>query len=266
MIKEFIKAHGLGNDFLIAVSDDLTLNKLDIVRILDRNRGFGGDGLILFRPDETYDFEMKLFNQDGGEAEISGNGLRCLAHVINYKNLTPKMSFTVHTKVGPRFLEIISVNNNKALIFEEMGEVSCKESLMDLEGVFSNSVIAALEVSVGNPHLVVFFDSIDGIDLEYAGKKVQALYKDGINLEVATFHESDILMKVFERGVGLTQSCGSGSVAIAKAAQYYFQTGLPVKVVNPGGTLTVEERESIFYMTGESEIIGSVAPIELRPA
>ncbi|MHB8189901.1 MAG: diaminopimelate epimerase [Ferrimicrobium sp.] len=241
------KFEGLGNDFVVVASEGWwQLEPAQIPLILDRRRGVGGDGLIevLMGPVPT----MRLYNSDGGRAEMSGNGLRCLGHYL-CGVAADATEVTVATDVGMRRYRLQSLE----------GPIAIGETSMGVAHLVRHDEVGSW-VDVGNPHCVITCDSVEelnDLDLEPQGQALQAEVPGGVNVEwVVVENASRLRLRVYERGVGETQACGTGSTAAAVAL---WRSGMlkegPVEVVNPGGTLIV----SIDPDTGEAMLGGPSA-------
>jgi len=236
----FTKHHGAGNDFLVLI-DRQSSGPLpgDLVRALcDRRFGVGADGVIqIVDAAGTADVGMVLQNADGGEAEMSGNGMRCLAQAAVSSSLVAPPSFTVATAAGVKTVEYL-----------EGPHVHVAEASVDLGKVllgpdqpqkFVDRKVRT--VDMGNPHVVMFGPSLDDVDVAGIGAHLQSVHEGGINVEfIASGDGPDTLvLRVYERGVGETQACGTGSAAAAAAARSWGLVGDRVTVHNPGGTLQV---------------------------
>jgi diaminopimelate epimerase len=234
------KHEGAGNDFLVLLdpSDQVRLSEAEVRRLCDRHRGVGADGVIRVGPGNgRAELSMELHNADGGLAETSGNGLRCLAQAAVDGALVRPPRFTVATGAGVATVDYQSSDvpgSAKATV--DMGAVR-------LVGPATTDPAGrpTQRVDTGNPHLVVRCDDPAGIDLPVAGPELAADYEGGINVEfvAAGPGPDEITMRVWERGVGETWACGSGSCAAAAAARSWGLVGANVLVRNPGGTLEV---------------------------
>jgi diaminopimelate epimerase len=269
MQTRFTKMHGLGNDFVVldAVRQSIRLTKDIIQRIADRNLGIGCDQVLVIEPpeDKNIDFNYRIFNCDGSEVEQCGNGARCIGRYISDQQLSGKK--TVRIKTKNRVMEIHS--NSKNMITANMGTPSFipadiplladqRSDLYNIDINNSNYQMAAL--SVGNPHAVLQVDKIDHADVEKIGSLVQqhSLFPESVNVGfMQIIDRQKIALRVYERGVGETQACGSGACAAAVAA---IQQGLVENIVEVqllGGKLTIEwqgEDQSIL-MTGPAETV-----------
>ena len=257
----FTKHHGAGNDFLVQVdpggSGPLPV---DLVRALcDRRFGVGADGVIrVLAGDGTADLTMVLQNADGGEAEMSGNGMRCLAQAAVLSAMVLPPSFTVATAAGV-----------KAVTYLEGEEIHTAEATVGLgRAVLGDDQPQKFidrkvrTVDMGNPHLVMFGPGpdLDEVDVVGIGTQLQTVYHGGINVEfIASGEEPDnLVLRVFERGVGETQACGTGSAAAAAAAHSWGLVGTEVDVHNPGGTLHVTLTDDEILLRGPVHRVASV--------
>lgn len=211
------KHHGLGNDFLVLLDppDGITVDGRLARGLCDRHRGVGADGLIRATVDADGTATMTLWNADGGRAEMSGNGISCLAQALAMRGV-PGPDIAIVTDAGPR-----SVRLDGDVATVDMGDVTVKA-----DG-------DAMVVDVGNPHLVL---RDDGQDLEALGRT----HAD-VNVELITATSgSELAMRVHERGVGITDACGTGAVASAAAGREWGLVGDDVVVVQPGGPTRVD--------------------------
>jgi diaminopimelate epimerase len=257
----FTKHHGAGNDFLVQVdpggSGPLPV---DLVRALcDRRFGVGADGVIrVLAGDGTADLTMVLQNADGGEAEMSGNGMRCLAQAAVLSAMVFPPTFTVATAAGV-----------KTVTYLEGDQIHTAEATVGLgRAVLGDDQVQKFidrkvrTVDMGNPHLVMFGPGPDlgEVDVVGIGTQLQSVYPDGINVEFITSGEEpdNLLLRVFERGVGETQACGTGSAAAAAAAHSWGLVGTDVAVHNPGGTLHVTLADDEILLRGPVHRVASV--------
>ena len=263
----FTKHHGAGNDFLVQIDPDgCGPLPADLVRALcDRRFGVGADGVIRVQDGRgAADLTMVLQNADGREAEMSGNGMRCLAQAAVLSALVFPPAFTVATAAGIKsvhYLEGEHVHSAEATV--GLGRAELGE---DQPQKFLDRKVRT--VDMGNPHLVMFGPDLDDLDVVGIGSQLQSVYEGGINVEfIASGEEPDQLeLRVFERGVGETQACGTGSAAAAAAAQSWGLVGTEVDVHNPGGTLHVTLANDEILLRGPVHRIASVVvdPAALR--
>jgi tRNA dimethylallyltransferase len=238
------KLHGAGNDFLVLIDpDDVHPVGAELARALcDRRTGIGADGLIRALPPLAGgDLRMELRNSDGGLAETSGNGLRCLVLAALRAGMVSGGSIAVETEAGISRVATGSGDGNMSV---DMGEVELGHADFTPDGVALPAGSRVRAASVGNPHVVIAVDSLDGIDLAGIGSALEESTPGGVNVEIvapaAGAGDSVIDLAVWERGAGATLACGSGSCAAAAAVRAWGLAGDTVVVRNPGGDLTVE--------------------------
>jgi diaminopimelate epimerase len=241
------KHHGLGNDFLVLLDVDGN-HSVDgaLARdVCDRHRGIGADGLLHViagsaNGERATDVTMVLFNADGGRAEMSGNGISCLAQAVVLAGITSGPTVTVATDAGVRTVTIEPTeheNVHRATV--DMGGVKVGDDEPDW---IDGDVVRAARVDVGNPHLVLHvLELVTDEQLVATGEHVNELVQGGINVELVVLGPAsgDLTMQVYERGVGLTEACGTGACAVAAAAEHWQLTGSDVRVHQPGGTATI---------------------------
>lgn len=241
------KLHGLANDFLVALDQPLSLEDrgAEIARSLcDRHRGIGADGLIFSRSESDVPpgalLTFKLFNADGSEAEMSGNGIRCLAHAALDAGLVPEgEEFAVATPAGLRQVTISRRSPATAWGSVDMGVVKVQG-----EADRCNVGHGQLLVDVGNPHLVVLGPDPATVDVKRLGPLLETTDPAGLNVEFVALGpgQDEITMRVWERGVGETEACGTGSCAAAAALHHWGRTGSAVTIHQPGGSAAVDLR------------------------
>ena len=232
--------HGTHNDFVLVFDgeDKLTFTAEQVKRICDRSTGIGSDGFIRITKQNNQWF-MDYRNADGSIAEMCGNGIRVMARYLQERGHQPSGIYSIDTRAGRKFLAVpdtgdISVNMGQ--VSQVPGEISVLEN---------GNTYRGFNVDMGNPHAVVFVDDLSTVgDLKVAPSVTpEDAYPDGVNVEFVQFAQNNQLnMRVFERGVGETQSCGTGTCAVALAATIESKKSLPIKwVINPpGGQLIVE--------------------------
>ncbi len=267
------KHEGAGNDFLVVLDPDDTI-RLSVaqVRLLaDRRRGVGADGIIRVGPGrDGCDLSMELHNADGGVAEMSGNGIRCLAQAAVDAGLVSPPRFTVATLGGRRTVtyEPGAPGSGWATASVDMGPVTLGP---DQPQEFDDRRVRTVEV--GNPHLVLLGPDTASVDIAELGPKLQAAFAGGINVEwitPGTDDEGELLdFRVWERGVGETLACGTGSVAAAAAARSWGAAAPDgaVRVRNPGGVLEVllgpdGDADAPSFLAGP---VRKIADVEIHP-
>ncbi len=238
-MRRFHKMHGLGNDFVIFDARDGAL-EMDAARaraIADRRTGIGCDQLILLEPSETADLRMRIFNADGGEVEACGNAARCVAFLEGGET-------RIETEGGA-----ISGSAGEGSATVDMGEpwfgwdeIPLAYSMDTAEmPVGWEELQSPAAVNVGNPHVIFFVPDADAVELERLGPQIECdpLFPERVNVNVASIEGDTIRLRVWERGVGLTQACGTGACATAVAAIRRKLVPSPVEVRLPGGALRI---------------------------
>jgi diaminopimelate epimerase len=253
------KHEGAGNDFIVVLdADDQIHLSVDQVRLLcDRRRGIGADGLIRVGAGrDGCDLSMELRNADGSEAEMSGNGIRCLAQAAVDAGLVAPSRFTVATAGGKRTVEYIPGEApGWARASVDMGPVALGPD-QEQDGEDRR----ARTVNVGNPHLVLLGPDPWGLDLGELGPQLQSVRPGGINVEFVALGPGDdeVTMRVWERGVGETLACGTGACAAAAAAHSWGLVGDVVTVHNPGGSLRVTLDANGVSLAGPTHKVADV--------
>jgi len=248
----FVKANACGNDFLIVDGIDAASDLAQLSRkMCDRYRGVGADGVEWLFPAKDADVDARLFNTDGSEAEISGNGTRCVAAYLCAKEL--KERIVIRTGAGLKACILKSRNGTEYEFETAMGEPQVgAESSISLR----SRKVVGIKVSMGNPHYVIFVDGFSPdwrAEAEEIGRLPQ--FKQGINLEFVMVRDrGNIDVRFFERGVGETQSSGTGSCAAAVAAISSTKAESPLRVHAPGGVQTVRWEKEVFLL-GPAQLI-----------
>jgi diaminopimelate epimerase len=257
----FWKAHAYGNDFLYVRAADADARGLDpaelAVRLCARHTGIGADGLILFErtPDAT---RMRLLNADGSRSEVSGNGVRGLAALIALEDDTPDGGVVVvETDAGPKTLTLIEhVDVGRFVFRADMGRVT---DLRPLTLRIGDDVLEGGAMRVGNPQFVAIDRELSEARLHRIGPPLQRHpeFPDAVNVELATVEAPDrVRILIWERGVGPTESSGTGSCAAAVAAAAFGGANREVDVIAPGGTQRVEwAPDDTIFLTGWAEVI-----------
>jgi len=259
------KHHGLGNDFLVLLDIEGTtpVSAEDAVALCDRRRGVGADGLVRVTAGrDGADVSMLLLNADGSPAEMSGNGIRCLAQAVFQAGVASPPDLLVATDAGPCRVRLLDDAGDGATqrMSVELGPAKVLGAEPDWVGA---QVDAATRVDLGNPHVVLRWSGDDLPDraaLVALAQPVDAAIGGGANVEVVRAGDDGGLdMVVFERGVGPTQACGTGAGAALAAAHEWGLTGRSAEVRMPGGAVEVELGETVV-LTGD---VTSVAAIEV---
>ncbi len=250
----FTKASACGNDFLMVDGRTVSGNLSAISRrMCDRHNGVGADGVEWLFPDDSADMRAQLFNADGSEAEVSGNGTRCVAAWLCSQE--QKREVIIRTGAGLKACRLTAQHGMTYEFEADMGEPVVEEpSAIAIPGMN----VVGTRVSMGNPHFVIFVDEFrTGWQQQAASIAAQPPFAQGTNVEyVVTRGPHEIEIRLFERGVGETLSSGTGSCASAVAAIAGQRVSSPVKVIAPGGMQTVRW-EGRVYLTGPATIICS---------
>jgi diaminopimelate epimerase len=262
---EFVKSHGAGNDFVMVedLAGRLRLSPEAVRRLCDRHKGIGADGLIRIARDEEADFFMDYYNADGDVAEMCGNGIRCLAKYVSDRGHFDGDRMRVATRAGIKDLELFFADDGYVdRVRVDMGAPILEPARIPVNATDALHVAVAAggfafdaaSVSMGNPHCVMFVEDLDATPFEDLGPRIEAheLFPAHVNAEfVQVLNAGEVRARVYERGVGETQACGTGGCAIAVASSLRGLTGRTVAVHLPGGTLDIEWRDDDHvYMTG----------------
>lgn len=266
MIK-FTKMHGLGNDYVyIDAINQKIENESSLAKFVsNRHFGIGSDGLILICKSDIADFKMRMFNSDGSEAEMCGNGIRCVGKFVYDKGLTDKTIVKIETLAGIKTLVLNTKDGKVETARVDMGEpileaekipvISKEQPVKNLELEAENKKIKFTCVSMGNPHAITIVENTKEFDVEKYGKilEVDKAFPKKANIEFAQIIDKEnIKMRVWERGAGETLACGTGACATAVACNLNGLTGRKVNIELLGGTLNIEwnEKDNHVYMTG----------------
>lgn len=244
------KHHGLGNDFLIALESNnpgLVPSAELAVRLCHRRTGLGADGLIFGMPPTSSgaDVNMVLFNSDGSLAELSGNGLRCLAQAVARHSSTPIDKVVAQTSVGLRQMELMSGTDSATMMVRvDMGSArpgAAQPAGLAEELLKFGQVLRMATIDMGNPHLVLQVPDATDIDLAAIGARAESYFPTGMNVHlVEVENPSKLRLRVWERGAGITEACGSGACAAAASAANWGLVAGTVTVEMPGGSAAVE--------------------------
>lgn len=256
---KFVKMHGVGNDFVLVNAFEQKLDNADLSelsrKMCDRRFGVGGDGLILVLPSRTAAFKMRMFNPDGSEAEMCGNGIRCFAKYVHDHKMTTESSMTVETLAGVKGLKLTSTARKLSRVRVDMGSPELRREMIPMKGtgaedrVIKEPIKAAGKrfeatcLSMGNPHCVIFVDNIDTFPVDKTGPEIEhhRLFPQRTNVPfVQVLSRSEIRVRVWERGAGETLACGTGACAAAVASALNDYTGRKVHVHLSGGDLEIE--------------------------
>ena len=267
---EFTKMHGCGNNYIYVWLPENPITDLKRAAMEWSRKDFsiGSDGLITIDRSSVADFRMRIFNSDGSEAMMCGNGVRCCAKFVKDKGLTDKQVVSFETLSGIKVIELFE--NEKGEVVNarvDMGEPALqnKVQLRTEDGAMLNGEIAQMVdgeectfrgtfVCMGNPHFVIFVDDMERVELEKVGRLLEhnEMFPERCNIEFAQLLENgNIRMRVWERGSGITLACGTGACATSVAATLTGRTGRINCIVMDGGTLQIEwGKDNHVYMTG----------------
>lgn len=273
---DFIKMHGLGNDFILidclskSLGDSSFLSYL-AKKLCNRNFGIGADGLMLILASSKADLQMRIFNSDGTEAQMCGNGIRCFAKYAYENKLISKNKFTVETLAGIITPELIFKDKEISGIKVDMGIPKLERREIPMEGedtptvvdetltIDSKYVFKITCVSMGNPHCITFVNDVQSISVDEIGRKIEnhPLFPEKTNVEfIQVLNKQEINFRVWERGVGETLACGTGACAALVASVLNKKTDREAIIHLPGGDLDIQwADDGHVYMTGPAELV-----------
>ncbi len=273
---KFTKMHGIGNDFVVvnSLTDGPPEDSLpELARILNNRKfGVGGDGLILVLPSRIADFKMRMFNPDGSEAEMCGNGIRCFAKYVYDHQLLPETQVKVETLAGVKVLKLSLKSGKVENVRVDMGVPRLLRSEIPMKGDDNENVVGeALKVegrkfeitavSMGNPHAIIFEDNLDNFPVAKYGPLIEThrSFPQRTNVHfVRVCNSGEIVVRTWERGAGETLACGTGACACVVASVLNSKTNRNVLVHLPGGDLKIEWLgDSRVLMTGAAEEVFS---------
>ncbi|MDD5557338.1 MAG: diaminopimelate epimerase [bacterium] len=259
----FTKMQGLGNDFILvdAREGDPALAPETVRRLCDRRLGVGADGLLLLLPSASADWRMRVFNADGGEAEMCGNGVRCLASYLGRRGLAGGEELAIETAAGiirPRIEgETVTVDMGRPVLDGEGIPCRLAGRIVGREVEVGGAARRITCLSMGNPHCVLFVDDLDGCPVATIGPRIEhdPLFPNRVNVGFARVRSPRrIELRVWERGAGETAACGTGACAAAVAGSLNGLTERAVTVRLPGGELAVRYADDgRVFMTGPAE-------------
>ncbi len=268
----FTKMQGAGNDYIYFSCFDQQIQSPEslAVYLSDRRYGVGGDGIILIEPSAVADARMRIFNLDGSEGKMCGNGIRCVGKFLYEKGIVPKQDMTVETLSGIRSLHLYVQHGQVTSVTVDMGKAlrapeSIPVRLTGLDVTGRRVAVAGGEyeitcVGMGNPHCVVFCDNLDNLPIEQVGPQFEhdPLFPEGVNTEfVRVLDRTTIQMRVWERGSGETFACGTGAcaAAVASVLRGYCLKNTDITVKLLGGELMIRYTDEAVYMTGKAETV-----------
>ena len=268
VVVKFWKMHGLGNDYVVIDNRNGKIGTAEAGglarRLCERRFSVGADGLLLVETSSVADVKMRIFNADGSEAEMCGNGVRCFAKYCYENNIARKKELTVETLAGIRRTWLTVQGNAVAFVRVDMGAPTLERSKIPMVGA-GMCVNEDLQVngehynvaclSVGNPHCVIFVDSVDDFPVEQVGPRIEnhKLFPKRTNVEFAqVLNRNELKVRVWERGCGETFACGTGACAAVVAGNMLGKVDSTVRVHLVGGDLEVEYAERLF-LSGAAE-------------
>lgn len=285
----FTKMHGIGNDYVyVNCFEEEMKDPVKLAPIIsDRHFGVGSDGLILILPSKVADCKMRIFNADGSEAQMCGNGIRCVAKYVYDHKITQKNPLTVETPAGVKTIRLFATNGKVSSARVNMGKPGLMRSEIPMLGKETQVIDEMLTISVtpyphlnlprrggggellpvsegisfritcvsmGNPHCVIFVDNFDKIDLPRYGAEIERhqLFPERTNVHFVQIHNPrEVTMKTWERGSGITLACGTGASAVCVAGVLNKKIGSKILAHLPGGDLELEwSEDGNVYMTG----------------
>ncbi len=254
----FTKMHGLGNDYLYVFGEVPADIKELSTRLSDRHFGAGSDGMIYISPSKIADFKMRIFNADGSEAKMCGNGIRCVGKYLYDKGYTDKKTLRIETLSGIKILQLHVRSGKVRTVTVDMGHSKADN---DLKLTIDDENITCTPVSVGNPHAVIFVKDINEAPLTTLGPRLEhhEAFPGGVNVEfIQVLSEDRLRMRVWERGSGVTMACGTGACASVAAAvkKGYCKSQSPITVLLDGSPLeiTISDDDSVT-MNGPAEFV-----------
>lgn len=266
---KFTKMQGIGNDYVYINCFEETVKDPSAVArfVSDRHFGIGSDGLILIRPSDVADCEMDMYNLDGSQGAMCGNGIRCVAKYVFDHGIVNKTNISIATKSGIKYVDLTIKDGKASLIRVNMGSpilqarqipvVADTEQVIDAPIQIDGKEYHFTAVSMGNPHAIVYVKDTDSLDLAKIGPSFETnvCFPDRVNTEfVQVLDKHTVKMRVWERGSGETLACGTGACAVAVASilNGHVSPDAPVTVKLLGGDLQIlwNRNENLVYMTG----------------
>ena len=271
---KFTKMHGIGNDYVYVNCFEETVKDPSAVArfVSDRHFGIGSDGLILIRPSDIADCEMDMYNLDGSQGAMCGNGIRCVAKYVFDHGIADKTSISIATRSGIKYVDLTVKDGKASLVKVNMGSpilqakqipvVADTEQVIDSPITVNGREYHITAVSMGNPHAIVYMDDIDHMEIEKIGPSFEnhINFPDRVNTEfVEVLDEHTVKMRVWERGSGETLACGTGAcaVTVASVLNNKVDGSQPVTVKLLGGDLSIfwNQEENLVYMTGPATTV-----------
>ena len=264
---QFTKMHGIGNDYVYVNCFEETVEQPEelAVRISDRHFGVGADGLILIYPSKQADVRMRMFNADGSESQMCGNGIRCVAKYAYEHGLADSNPMRIETGNGVLPLDLTVDANKVSSVRVNMGEPILSASKIPVDIDDTRAINYPIEVvslpmivtcvSMGNPHAIFFVDDVASVAVEKLGPEIEnhPLFPQRTNVHwVQVLSRNEVTMRTWERGTGITLACGTGASAVCVAGVLTERTNRKITTHLPGGDLAIEwnDSDNCVYMTG----------------
>ena len=283
---KFTKMHGIGNDYIYinGFEEDIVPEEMieEIIAMSDRHKGIGGDGVIFIMPSEVADARMRMFNADGSEGKMCGNGIRCVGKYIYEHDISQKKPLKIETASGIKTLNLEVAQGKVEPVTVDMGSPILDSKLipvdLDMEQVINYPLVVNNQeylitcVSIGNPHCVIFTEGIDYLDLESIGPLFEnnPIFPERTNTEfIEIIDDKTMKMRVWERGSGETLACGTGASASVVAAIYnnIFTRDQEIKVILKGGELyiTLIQDNHVFMRGSATEVFTGEYKLRRKP-
>jgi diaminopimelate epimerase len=267
---QFVKTHGLGNDFILVDCVSIPQDADRVMQLAeclcDRHTGIGADGVLVVLPSTVADYRMRIINSDGSEAEMCGNGIRCFARYLYDHKLSTRVTVSIETLAGIIRPEIVLADQAVRAVRVDMGAPRLERGDIPMLGIAASRVIneplalgamtyRVTAVSMGNPHAIIFVDDVETAPVEHVGPQIEThpIFPRKTNVEfVQVVSPTFLRMRVWERGAGITQACGTGACATLVAAVLTGQAERTAVVELPGGPLEItwDAADDHVYMTG----------------
>jgi diaminopimelate epimerase len=283
MPPKFIKFHGFGNDYIVIESRDLALVEITTTKLLgefarricNRHYGAGADGIAIVSQSDSADFHVHIFNPDGSEASLSGNGTRCAAAYLYYRKLWVAAELRLSTRAGIKLYTLREQTDPGRYVFDsELGQPKFDsasipmiteeplEKVIDYDLDFENGSLRVTALQMGNPNCCIFVDDFDSLDWRKIGRAIETheQFPDRTNVVFVRVEDRDTIeLRIWERGVGETEASGTCSCAAAVAAMIKGETERAVNVLMPGGRAKIHWRSDIeggeVVITGTAEVV-----------
>ncbi|OYO67785.1 diaminopimelate epimerase [Lachnotalea glycerini] len=269
---KFTKMQGIGNDYVYVncFREKIDYPSETAKMVSDRHFGIGSDGLILIKPSDVADFKMEMYNSDGTQSEMCGNGIRCVGKYVYDYGLTRDTNITIETLAGIKFLELTTKDDKAVLIKVDMGNPELLPAKIPVVAEGDQVVSQPIDVdgtiyqmtcvSMGNPHAVIYMEDVKGLEIEKLGPKFEkhSRFPNRTNTEFARIiDKKTIEMRVWERGAGETLACGTGACATTVASILNGYTENEVTIHLLGGDLIIkwDQEKNKVFMTGPAEVV-----------